>query len=246
MADNPLDLETANAVIAGGGALGTAFANQLVARWPSGCVRLLARRAPEGLDTGIEVIAMEATDPDSVASAAEACRDLGRVHLLINTVGILHAEGMQPEKRLRDLTAGAFQQSMAINALFPALLADAFSGALRHDQPAIFASLSARVGSIGDNDLGGWYSYRASKAAQNMLLRTLAREWRVSHRNAAVVALHPGTVESGLSRPFINTGYRNRVLAPEESANHLLHVLNGLGAKDSGSFYDWRGDPVPW
>ena len=110
----------------------------------------------------------------------------------------------------------------------------------------MLASLSARVGSIEDNQMGGWYSYRASKAAHNMLLKTLAREWRVSHKNVAVVALHPGTVQSRLSEPFVTARYRNRVLAGEESAEALLAVIGGLNAKDTGSFLDWQGKAIPW
>jgi NAD(P)-dependent dehydrogenase (short-subunit alcohol dehydrogenase family) len=246
MIDNPLLLKGANAVIAGGGAIGTAFANQLSARSEAGQVVVLARRAPQGLDARVQVVPLEATDPASVAAAAEACSGLGRVHLLINTVGLLHASGVKPEKRLKDIQAEAFQQAMAVNALFLTLLAEAFSRALRHGQAAMLASLSARVGSIADNGLGGWYSYRASKAAQNMLLRTLSREWRVSHRNVTVVALHPGTVDSALSRPYIGPAYGKRVLSPDEAASHLLQVMRGLSPADSGSFFDWQGEPVPW
>jgi NAD(P)-dependent dehydrogenase (short-subunit alcohol dehydrogenase family) len=247
LADNPFRLETVNAVVAGGGALGSAFANALARDLPSGRIVMLSRREPGQLDPRVEVMPVEASDAASVAAAAERVRQsLQKLHILINTVGLLHAEGVRPEKRLRDLDPQAFQQSMAVNALFPALLAEGFSRLLRHDEPGIFASLSARVGSIGDNGLGGWYSYRASKAAHNMLLRTLSREWRVSHRNVAVVALHPGTVDSPLSRPFVRASYDKRVLQPEESVTHLLEVMRGLSPADSGSFFDWRGDTIPW
>jgi NAD(P)-dependent dehydrogenase (short-subunit alcohol dehydrogenase family) len=106
------------------------------------------------------------------------------------------------------------------------------------DDPAALVSLAARVGSIEDNQLGGWYSYRASKVAYNMLLKTIASEWRISHRNVAVVALHPGTVYSRLSEPFLSERYKNRVLAPEECASSLLAVIGGLQLEDSGNFYD--------
>lgn len=113
-------------------------------------------------------------------------------------------------------------------------------------EPALLASLSARVGSIEDNRLGGWYSYRASKAAHNMLVRTIAHEWRLSHRNAAIVALHPGTVHSRLSEPFISPGYKNTVHTPAECADHLMRVLGALTAESSGQFYDWKGDAIAW
>jgi NAD(P)-dependent dehydrogenase (short-subunit alcohol dehydrogenase family) len=247
VSDNPFQLDAANIVIAGGGALGTAFANALVCEFAVSSVVLLTRTEPGKLDPRVEVSPVEATDPDSISSAATRISDqLDRVHLLVNTVGLLHGAEVKPEKRLRELSNPAFQQSMAVNALFPCLLAEGFSRTLRHDEPAMFASLSARVGSITDNGMGGWYSYRASKAAHNMLLRTLSREWRVSHRNVTAVALHPGTVDSRLSRPFVSPSYNQRVLQPEESVSHLIDVMRGLSPADSGSFYDWKGETIPW
>jgi NAD(P)-dependent dehydrogenase (short-subunit alcohol dehydrogenase family) len=117
---------------------------------------------------------------------------------------------------------------------------------MRHPEPAVLASLSARVGSIEDNELGGWYSYRAAKAAQNMLLRTLSREWSLSHRNVSVVALHPGTVESALSAPFISKSYSKRVLTANESAAALITVIDTLRPEQSGEFFDWQGTRIPW
>jgi NAD(P)-dependent dehydrogenase (short-subunit alcohol dehydrogenase family) len=137
-------------------------------------------------------------------------------------------------------------RSFAINAMVLPLLVQEFSGLLRHSDPALFASLSARVGSIEDNHLGGWYSYRASKAAHNMLLRTIANEWRLTHRNAVVVALHPGTVQSRLSKPFISPGYKNAVHTPAECAENLVRVLGALTADASGGFFDWEGKAIAW
>jgi NAD(P)-dependent dehydrogenase (short-subunit alcohol dehydrogenase family) len=247
MTDNPLLLKAPNVVVAGGGALGSAFANALAADFPGGQVVMLAREVPRNLDPRVSISLLDATDGARIASvAASVSEQLGRVHLVVNSVGFLHGDGVQPEKRLRDLDPQAFHQSMTINALFPALLAEGFSRAMRHDEPAMLASLSARVGSITDNGMGGWYSYRASKAAHNMLLRTLAREWRISHRNAAVLALHPGTVESRLSQPFVSSTYSKRVLTPQQSVEHLLAVMRGLSPSDSGCFYDWQGEVIPW
>jgi NAD(P)-dependent dehydrogenase (short-subunit alcohol dehydrogenase family) len=244
---NPLTLRRPNVVVVGTGAIGTALANTLVKNSHGGKVLLLGRREPEGLLPAVELGKIDAIDTRGIRqTAAEISDKLGVIHLLINTVGVLHGSGLQPEKRLSELTPEALQQAMAVNALFLPQLAQGFSGALRHGEPAILASLSARVGSIADNDLGGWYSYRASKAAHNMLLRTLSREWRVSHRNLAIVALHPGTVASPLSAPFVSSRYRNRVLAPDECATHLLEVLGKLSPQDTGSFYDWRGERIPW
>jgi NAD(P)-dependent dehydrogenase (short-subunit alcohol dehydrogenase family) len=135
---------------------------------------------------------------------------------------------------------------MAVNAGFLVLLANALSGQLKHSEPAVFASLSARVGSITDNGLGGWYSYRASKAAHNMLLKTLAREWGVSHKNVCLLALHPGTVATRLSEPFVTESYRKRVLTTAECSAALLQVIGGTTARQSGSFLSWEGEEIPW
>lgn len=248
MTSGPLELDRMNAVIVGDGAIGTALLDALLQHPGLAGVALLRRgntRLPD--DQRVIPLPFDAEDPASVAAAAEeATSSLGRVHLLINTVGMLHGPRQQPEKRVRDVRPEALLHSFAINAVLLPLLAQSFGSLLRHDEPAVLASLSARVGSIEDNGLGGWYSYRASKAAHNMLLRTLAREWRVSHRNVSVVALHPGTVDSRLSRPFVSSSYRNKVLTPGESAEALLKVIDSLCPDRSGSFYDWQGKPVPW
>jgi NAD(P)-dependent dehydrogenase (short-subunit alcohol dehydrogenase family) len=165
---------------------------------------------------------------------------------MINTVGLLHSEQQQPEKRLRSLDPVNLQRSFAINAVLLPVLAREFGDLLRHDESSVFASLSARVGSIEDNELGGWYSYRASKAAHNMLLRTMAHEWRVSHPNVVMVALHPGTVRSRLSEPFLSPGYKNTVHTPAEAAECLLSLISGLTAESSGQFLDWQGKAIAW
>jgi NAD(P)-dependent dehydrogenase (short-subunit alcohol dehydrogenase family) len=237
-----------NVVIAGDGAIGVALLENLLQRPQVKRVLVLGRNpgrvAP---DPRVSHLALDAEDPQSVeAAAAQTQNAVERVHLLLNTVGMLHAAGQGPEKRLKALRPEHLQQSFAVNAALLPLLAQAFSKLLRHDEPATFASLSARVGSIEDNLLGGWYSYRASKAAHNMLLRTLAREWRVSHRNVTVVALHPGTVRSRLSEPFLTDSYPHRVLSPAESAGALLGVIGDLGHEESGSFFDWQGKRIPW
>lgn len=237
-----------NAVIVGDGAIGTALLANLLQR--PGCTRVLflgRGERPAARDSRVSRLFIDAEAEDSILAAARASAGLvDRVHLLINTVGMLHGEGQQPEKRLKELDPAALRRSFTINAALLPLLAQAYGPLLRHHEAAVMASLSARVGSIGDNRLGGWYSYRASKAAHNMLLKTIAREWRVSHRNVALVALHPGTVRSRLSEPFISAGYRKRVLTPAECADSLLAVVGGLGPQHSGEFFDWQGQQIPW
>ena len=208
---------------------------------------LAREQKSETIDSRVSYLYLDAQDPESITSSAAAVGgEIKRLHFLVNTVGMLHSKEHKPEKRLSDVSLANLQQSFAVNAVLAPLLAQAFSTLLRHKDPAVFASLSARVGSIEDNRLGGWYSYRTAKAAQNMLLRTLAREWSISHRNVSVVALHPGTVESDLSAPFITKGYRNRVLTPDESADALVHVVSDLRPGLSGAFFDWQGTEIAW
>ncbi|MDG2411647.1 MAG: SDR family NAD(P)-dependent oxidoreductase [Halioglobus sp.] len=247
MSKSPLHHNDLCAVIVGNGAIGSALCEALLAFENTRSVALLGRHVESWDDERVIPLFVDALEPDSIAAAALALEErVEGVQVLINTVGVLHWDKYVPEKRLRDIDTAPALQAFQINALFPALLADAFGSLLRKGQPGIFASLSARVGSISDNQLGGWYSYRASKAAQNMLLRTIAREWSISHRETIVVALHPGTVESRLSAPFVSANYPNKVLRPAECAAALLNVIGALDASDSGTFLDWQGKSIPW
>lgn len=164
--------------------------------------------------------------------------------LVVVATGFLHDARFQPEKAMRQLDPVHLAQAFAVNAIGPALAMKHLLPRLRRDGPAVFAALSARVGSIGDNRLGGWWSYRASKAALNQLVRTAAVELQRANPGAAVVAIHPGTVESGLSAPFSRSGLE--VQAPAAAARRILDVLGGLGPAQSGGFFDHKGAPVPW
>ena len=246
--DNCLALSQFNVVIVGNGAIGSALLENLLQRQSLHRAVVLGRSTHNASDDKrVTYVTFDAEDAESVLNAATRVKEsLDRVHLLINTVGLLHNQHQGPEKRLKTLNPEHLQKAFQVNAMLLPLLAQAFSKLLRHDDPVVLASLSARVGSIEDNQLGGWYSYRASKAAHNMLLKTIANEWRISHRNAIVVALHPGTVYSRLSEPFVSERYKNRVLTPAECASSLLTVIGDLQLEDSGSFYDWQGKSIPW
>ena len=187
--------------------------------------------------------AVDITEEASLAAAASwLAGEAPDLALVVVATGFLHDDRFQPEKAMRQLDPGHLATSFAVNAIGPALAMKHLLPRLRRDAPAVFAALSARVGSIGDNRLGGWWSYRASKAALNQLVRTAAVELRRSHPAATIVAVHPGTVDSGLSSPFSKAGLE--VQAPEAAARRILDVL--AGPLESGGFYDHKGRPVAW
>ena len=187
---------------------------------------------------------LELTSEASIKACAAFIAEQGVPQLIIDATGVLQTESLKPEKSWRELDAAQMAQSFAINAIGPALVMKHFLPLLPRDSSAVFATLSARVGSIGDNRLGGWYSYRASKAALNQLVRTAAIELNRRAPNAICVALHPGTVDTGLSASFVKTGLD--VQTPELAAKRLLEVIAKLTAHDSGGFFDYNGETVIW
>jgi hypothetical protein len=189
--------------------------------------------------------ALDLTDEASIAAAARHVEALGaEVRLVIDASGILHDDGLSPEKSWRDLDAAQMARAFAVNAIGPALLMKHFLPLLPRQGRSVFATLSARVGSIGDNRLGGWYSYRASKAALNQFMRTAAIELGRRQPAALCVALHPGTVATPLSAPFVKAGLD--VQTPQQAADRLLDTIERLPPGSSGGFFDHRGNPVPW
>lgn len=181
---------------------------------------------------------------DAVATGVRSVT--GILHLLVNGAGLLHGDAVHPEKSLATLDRAALQRVFALNAFAPILLVRALLPLLDPRSRCVIASLSARVGSIGDNRLGGWYAYRASKAAQNQLLRTLSIELRRSHPLATCVMLHPGTVDTPLSRPFQSRVPADALFTPARAARQLLDIIAGLQPRDSGRFIAWDGRDVPW
>jgi len=183
-------------------------------------------------------------DEASLERAAAFAAEKGDLRLVIDATGFLHDGRQGPEKTWRQLDAGNLARSFALNAIGPALIMKHVLPRLPRSGKTVFATLSARVGSIGDNRLGGWYSYRASKAALNQLVRTAAVELARRCPDGICVALHPGTVATALSAPFAAAGLE--VHTPAEAARHLLAVVESLSAEANGHFFDWRGEPVPW
>ncbi len=183
----------------------------------------------------------------AVTDEAAVARVLGAVEglfdLVVVATGALVIGGVGPEKTLRAVTAEGLAAQFAVNAVGPALVMKHALRLLPRDRVSRLAVLSARVGSIGDNSLGGWYGYRAAKAGLNQLVRTASVEAARTHPLSVFVALHPGTVETGLA-PALRVGHP--AVAPEVAAGNLLRVLEGLGPEQSGGFYDWKGEVVPW
>ena len=166
--------------------------------------------------------------------------------VIINCIGLLHNAVIKPEKRLEHITERSLSGYFYVNATLPALLVKHLYTLLPKNDPSIFASLSAMVGSISDNKLGGWYGYRASKAALNMLIKTAAIEISRTHPHAAVIAIHPGTTRSKLSAPFTKAIPYERLYPAELTAMRLLKVLNSIKAEQSGEFFHWSGNNLNW
>lgn len=234
-------------VFGASGSIGRAFCDALSRRADIGRV-LGTGRTLEAIPKHCEPFVLDVADPGQLAATCANIRSsTEQLDLVLYCIGVLHDSdhGIAPEKRLEQLNAEAMNRQFAINATAPALLARELASLLPKQAPCIWAHLSARVGSIGDNHLGGWYAYRASKAAQNMVTRTLAIELGRRHRGLACVALHPGTVASPLSAPFRSSEAQG-VMTPETSVGHLMTVLDGLDAGSSGRFFAWDGSEIPW
>lgn len=219
-------------VIGASGTLGQAFSALLRADPNCASVRELSRTSSPSLD--LEV-------PGSIAEAATALADEGPYQLILHTAGLLHRDGIAPEKSLAAIEADALQAVFQVNALGPALVLRHFLPLL--DKQGAMAMLSAKVGSIGDNRLGGWYAYRSSKAALNMLIKTAAIELARSKPKARLLSLHPGTVISPLSQPFRGAAAARPA---EQAAAEMLRVIDDLGAEHSGSFHAYDGQQLPW
>ena len=193
---------------------------------------------------GGDCLPLDLTDEDSIRAAAEAIDQ--PLDLVFVATGVLHSDAFQPEKALRQLDPAAMRDVFSVNTIGPALVAKHFLPKMRKDAKSVFAALSARVGSIGDNRLGGWMSYRASKAALNMVLKTAAVEHRRTRPDSVIVALHPGTVDTALSKPFQRGVPDGKLFDASFAAEKLLTVVDNVSADNSGEFFAWDGQPIPF
>jgi len=231
-------------VVGASGGLGSALVDTLLERFPDAQVfasyhRSRAHREHQRLHWH----ALDLRDAGAIAQWSES---FTRVDWIINAAGYLHGSHGGPEKSIRAVDSEFLLENIRINTLPTLLLAKHFGAALKQSPAPLLATISAKVGSIEDNRLGGWYSYRISKAALNMALKTLSIEWRHSHPRGCVAALHPGTNDTALSRPFQSNVAAEDLFEPSYTANMFVDLLARLEPADSGRFWSWDGENLPW
>ena len=230
------------AIIGASGGIGSTISRQI--------------RAMERENTIIEIVRqkakknqfeMDMLDEHSVAQCAEEIKkQYGSLDVVLNTTGLLHTSNNSPERTYREINLDYLQEIFQVNTFIPFLVCKYFAPLLTKESASIIAFMSARLGSMSDNRLGGWYSYRSSKTALNMLIKTLSIELSYSNKNAICVGLHPGTVDTQLSSPFTQKIKNSRVFTKEEAAEYLIKALNNIDHNDTGNIIDWRGETVPY
>jgi len=231
-------------VIGSTGGIGAALVDQLVASSQVSRIHALSRTGRSHPSPKVANLTFDFTDEESLIAAAQALEEVKPLDMVLVATGLLQDETISPEKNLRSLTHIGFSKSFEINTIGPALSAKYLIPLLRRDAKSVFAALSARVGSISDNRLGGWYAYRASKAALNMVIKTAALETQRRFPNQIITGLHPGTVDTDLSKPFQSNVAEGKLFAPDFSAQQLLKVIDGLTSENSGNLFDWAGEQI--
>lgn len=233
------------AIIGASGGIGAALLAECIQSPSVAHVHALSRKGDAHPSPKVNALKFDFTDEESLTAAAEVLKQSTPLDLIILATGLLHGSGISPEKNMRALSAASFARSLEINTIGPALTAKYLLPLLRRNEKAVFAALSARVGSISDNRLGGWYAYRASKAALNMIIKTLAIEHGRQFKDSVIIGLHPGTVDTDLSKPFQGNVPDSQLFTPQYSAQKLLTVIDALSPRDSGYIFDWAGKRVP-
>lgn len=207
---------------------------------------LFGRAEPHKRPPNSQFMQVDITYEDQIKRAAHHVKKDGPLDIVLVLTGLLHGENIAPEKRARDMNMPDFQHSFAVNCFGPALIGKHFLPLMHRNRKTVFAALSARVGSISDNRLGGWYAYRASKAALNMVLKTLSIEFARKYPELVVLGLHPGTVDTPLSEPFQSGVPDGKLFSPNRCAAQLLAVINEATPNDSGSLIAWDGQKIPF
>ena len=237
--------------------IGLAITKQILARDPNSSVLATCRGIPaqakalarmqEKHENRLRLVSLDVESETSIEKAAsEAKAMIYDVDRIINVAGILHEEGLAPEKRLSDISPSNFEKVMRVNALGGLLVAKWFSPLLTKARPSQFVNISARVGSISDNQLGGWYSYRCSKAALNMITRNLSIELKRKLPKVICTAIHPGTTDTDLSKPFQRNVRLDRLSTSQETAVKILDVTDKLTWRQNGTFLSTDGVSIPW
>lgn len=231
-----------NAVVIGaGGGIGSEFVNQLAQDPTIGKIHAFSSSPKPHSSSKVSPHQINIHDESSIQECAKSVQ--GSIDIVIVAIGMLHDDeaNIMPEKSLRELSYEKFEAIFRVNTIAPALIAKHFVPLLSRKSKSIFAALSARVGSISDNQMGGWYSYRASKAALNMLIKNTAIEIGRNNKNAIIVGMHPGTVDTKLSSPFQAYVTSNKLFSPQYSVSQMLSALQNLEPKDTGNLFDYAG-----
>ncbi|MEM9180025.1 MAG: SDR family NAD(P)-dependent oxidoreductase [Pseudomonadota bacterium] len=234
------------AIIGASGGIGRAMVEQLAKRDEIDRIYALSRSGAVFDSEKVQTMSLDLGREDSILAAATEISETGALDQVILTTGILsEGDAIKPEKSLRQQDRDAFKTVFAVNTIGPALVAKYFIPIMPRKSRAVFAALSARVGSISDNRIGGWHAYRASKAALNMLIRNYAIEQGRRNDQFIAVSLHPGTVDTALSKPFQSGVPEKQLFSPDQSAAYLLSVIDALSPDQSGKAFDWAGQEIP-
>lgn len=233
-------------VIGASGGIGKAIIGELSRVSQVNHIYALSRKEQSFSSLKVTPLPFDFTDEDNIKATASTLGESGKFNLIIVATGFLHNQDIRPEKNMRALSLKNLETNFAVNTFGPALTAKHFLPLVHKNKKTVFAVLSARVGSISDNRLGGWYAYRASKAALNMIIKTLAIEYNRRMKESIIIGLHPGTVDTALSKPFQRDVAQGKLFSSKQSAQKLLTVIDQLSPADSGYLLDWAGVKIPF
>jgi NAD(P)-dependent dehydrogenase (short-subunit alcohol dehydrogenase family) len=231
------------AIIGSSGAIGRAFLDAYIADKDISNIYSISRTEVKSNDKRIIHINIDVTDEVSVKAAASKIEE-NRLDRLIVATGVLHTKSFGPEKSIKDIKIENFVKIFSVNTFGPALIGKYFLPLMTKDQKSIVAFLSARVGSISENKLGGWYAYRASKSALNQIIKNFSIEAKRTNSSGIIIGLQPGTVKSKLSEPFQKNVKKGKLFLPEDSVDSLIKVIENVMQNDSGKIFDWEGEEI--
>jgi NAD(P)-dependent dehydrogenase (short-subunit alcohol dehydrogenase family) len=232
-------------VIIGKGAIGKAFISELSSQHPEARIHVLSRQFKKDHTNQSNITEYRLNDysDESLKVVADRVTKEGGIDCVLVATGLLHSNDIQPEKSMKEISKKSFEKIFEANTFVPAFAMKYFLPHLNKVTTAVFAVLSARLGSISDNHLGGWYAYRASKSALNMIIKTASIEAKRTHPQAIILGLHPGTVDSKMTQPF-QKNIKKTLFQPEESVKNMLRIINNVSIDDSGKCIDWEGKEI--